>query len=248
MSTDEFNNQFDILYDNIAKKSTSPALDLYEKSVYLTKSQLEYVKNHYSPANKYQEGFEGSEKRRVDLKELVVNFKNSNQLISTNGLSVDSKFFSIPEEVFLIIKESASINNTINQCITNKVVKVVPKTHDEYDTQIDNPFKKPSDELVWRMDYSRQNGNKNVELISPYDISMYSMRYIKLPSPIILTDISDGEFLGEGLSIQGETAERTCELDESTHEEILDRAVQLAARDYNKSNLEAKVKLDERNE
>ena len=71
MTVQEFSNQFDILYNAIATQS-APGIDSYEKSVYLTKAQLEIIKNYYDPAsNRKQKGFEGSEKRRVDLKNLI---------------------------------------------------------------------------------------------------------------------------------------------------------------------------------
>ena len=50
----------------------------------------------------------------------------------------------------------------------------------------------------------------------------YRMRYIKRPSPIILAPLLDG------LSIHGATAAQTSELPEEIHEEILQRAVELA--------------------
>ena len=91
MTTTEFSNEFDILYDNVASKS-APGLDLYEKSVFLTKAQLEIVKNHYLNQNKYQASFEGNEKRRIDLKELIKNYETSTILESNIGLSNLSKF------------------------------------------------------------------------------------------------------------------------------------------------------------
>ena len=64
MAVTELNNEFDIHYNAIASQS-APGLDFYEKSVFLTKAQLELVKNYYNPkGNKYQTGFENSEKRR----------------------------------------------------------------------------------------------------------------------------------------------------------------------------------------
>lgn len=247
MTIVEFSNEFDILYDNIASKG-APGLDLYEKSVYLTKAQLELVKTHYSIANKYQTGFEGSEKRRVDLKELITDYKGTVTVTSNNNISTQSKFFTIPSNVFLIVNEQATINSLTDNCINNKVVDVVPKTHDEFNVQIKNPFKKPDENLVWRIDYGTQLGNKNAELISPYDITNYHIRYIKYPSPIILTDISSGDFENQGLSIEGQTNSQTSELDQSLHAEILDRSVELAVRDYRESNLQNKVQLDLRNE
>lgn len=54
----------------------------------------------------------------------------------------------------------------------------------------------------------------------------YTVRYLRKPKPIVLTN------LGDGLSIQGVNTESPCELDESLHQEILQRAVELAKAAY----------------
>jgi hypothetical protein len=246
MTITEFNNEFDIHYNAIASNS-APGLDPYEKSVFLTKAQLEIIKDYYNPlGNKYKKGFENSEKRRTDLKELVINHNSTTTVTSTtSGLSSDSKFFVIPNDVFLIVYETATV--TTDDCFVDKQVTVVPKTHDEYNIQIDNPFKQPHKNKIWRLDISKIASNKVVELISPYVITKYQFRYIKYPAPIILADLS-ATFPGEGLSIDGITIPQTCALDQSIHREILDRAVELALRDYKPANLESKIQLDQRNE
>ena len=246
MTTTEFSNEFDILYDNVASKS-APGLDLYEKSVFLTIAQLEIVKNHYLNQNKYQASFEGNEKRRIDLKELIKNYETSTKLNSDVGISNLSKFYKLPTDLFLTIQEQVIFDSTDN-CINNKVVKVIPKTHDEYNIQIKNPFKKPDNNSVWRLDYSKQNGIDNVELLSIHDIKKYQLRYIKFPSPIILSPLLLGDFVGMELSINNQTNEQTSELDESIHDEILNRAVELAVRDYKESNLQNKIQTNLRNE
>lgn len=244
MTVSEFNNEFDIHYNAIASNS-SPGLDLYEKSVFLTKAQLEIVKNIYNPkGNKYQEGFENSEKRRTDLKELIKNYKSSNHFINNNAIHTDSKFFNIPSDVFLITNEFALIKDL--NCNLNKRLNVKPITQDEFNNQILNPFKKPNDNIIWRLDFSKINGNKVVEIISPFNIE-YNVRYIKYPKPIILGDLT-ALFPSENLSIDGFNNTQTCELSEEIHREILDRAVELALRDYKPSNLQTKVELDTRNE
>src|SRR5690606_17272605 len=112
MTVEEFSNQFDIHYNNIASNS-APPIDLYEKSVFLTKAQLEIVKNYFTPlGNKYQRGFENSSKRRNDLKELIKNHKSTTILTSQKGLSDYSKFFTIPNDTFIIIQESAKVSST----------------------------------------------------------------------------------------------------------------------------------------
>lgn len=62
-----------------------------------------------------------------------------------------------------------------------------------------------------------------MELIpGPSDtITKYTVRYIRRPNPIIVADL-------DGLTIEGEDTISECELDDSIHEEIVQRAVELA--------------------
>lgn len=248
MTLQELNNEFDIHYNSIAGQS-APNLDVYEKSVFLTKAQLEIIKNYYDPkSNRKGEGFEASEKRREDLKELIKNYNNSNSFTNSSRIHLSSRFFNIPEDVFLIINEQVKINSS--DCFNNTTIEVKPVTHDEFNKQIKNPFQTPDSSKAWRLDYSMIDNNKVVEIVSPYNVTgslEYKLRYLKYPKPIILKDLTV-EFPSENISIDGETAESNCELNESLHREILDRAVELALRDYKPQNLESKIQLDMRNE
>jgi signal-transduction protein with cAMP-binding, CBS, and nucleotidyltransferase domain len=55
----------------------------------------------------------------------------------------------------------------------------------------------------------------------------YNMRYVKRPRPIILVNLKSSN-LGSTLSIDGEQTAMTSELPEELHEEILQRAIELA--------------------
>jgi len=245
MTTAEFKNEFQIHYNAIASQS-APGLDDYEISLFLTKAQLEIVKNYYNTlGNKYKKGFEGSEKRRVDLKELIKTYESSTIISSTEGIVDTSKFFKIPDDVFLIVYENATLGEDV--CYKDKQIKVIPKTHDEFNIQYNNPFKQPDHTVAWRLNVSKINNNKVVELVSKYTIDKYQIRYIKYPRPIILSNF-DTTFPNENISIDGYKLAYSCELDDSIHREIIDRAVELALRDYKPSNLESKVQLDQRNE
>jgi hypothetical protein len=247
MTTLEFSNEFDISYNGIASNS-APAIDMYEKSVYFTKAQLEIVKDRFDPkGNKYGKGFEQSSKRRQDLNELIRHNTATIQVVSSDGIDDNSTFMRIPNDTFLIIQEKIKISSS-DTCVDGTEIKVVPKTHDEYNTQIDNPFKEPSIDVAWRMDYYSQTGNnKNVEIITPYDISTYRMRYVKYPEPIILTNLLTA-FPGESLTIDNVALEQTCKLSEGIHREILDRAVELATADLIQDNLNAKLQINKRTE
>ena len=58
---------------------------------------------------------------------------------------------------------------------------------------------------------------------------IYRMRYVKTPAPIVLVDLST---IDNTLSINGVTTETPCELPEGLHDEILQRAVELAKAAY----------------
>jgi hypothetical protein len=247
MTVTEFSREFDIHYNSIATNA-APPLDLYEKSVYLTKAQLELVKNYFNPlGNKYNDGFEASSKRRNDLRELIRPYKTSLEITSDNGISEDSQFFKIPNDTFLIIQEKAKVESS-DLCVNDTYISVKPITHDQYNSQINNPFKKPYKKVLWRMDfYSQMGSNKNVELISPYKVVEYKMRYVIYPSPIVLGDLLS-LFPGENLSIDGVAQAQTSKLSESIHREILDRAVELATLDYRPEMLQLRTSLNTRNE
>lgn len=249
MTTTEFSNQFDIHYNSIAGMS-APGLDQFEKSIFLTKAQIELIKDYYDPeSNRKQRGFEGSEKRRVDLKELIKSFKSNVSFVDlSKSIHSSSRFFPIPDETFLIITEAVAISST--DCNNGLVINVKPITQDEFNTQIRNPFKTPDNKTAWRLDISKINDEKIIEIVSPYNITStleYRMRYLKYPKPIILGDLAT-LFPGENLSIDGQTFESTSELDIEIHPEILDRAVEIALRDYKPQGLESKIQMDLRNE
>lgn len=248
MTTQELKNEFLIHYNAIASNS-SPGLDDYEISVYLTKAQLELIKDYYDPlSNRKKTGFENTEKRRSDLKGLIKSFTINTSSTSIDGLHNSSKFFKLDSDVFLIIYEQYKVVST--DCNNGKLIKVVPVTHDDYNIQIHNPFKNPDSNTVWRLDVSYDQGETVVELISPFNLlgqPYYSGRYLKYPTPIIVGNLNT-LFPSDDLSIDGLTTVTECKLGEGIHREIIDRAVELALRDYKPQGLEAFIQTNTRNE
>lgn len=231
MTASEMKQEFLISYDKVTNFS-APGYTDYEISVFLTKAQERFLKQRYNwKTDRQRDGFEGSQKRRVDLSELVVSSIDSNGVNKTalsanqNGVHQNGYFFDLPSDCLYIVHEEAKLASS-NTCINNSIESVTPVTHDEYSANIGNPFKKPDVETIWRLDISRQTANTNpkrVELITDgtYTISDYIIRYIKKPNPIIVDAISPDTI--EGISVQTQ-----CELDESVHREIIDIAVYIA--------------------
>lgn len=252
MTNTEFINEFDIFYNNI-KSNEARGIDNYELSVLLTKAQEQLVFNFFNPlGNKYGKGFENTEKRRRDLKKLVKNFFVSeldvNVEINEDGFAgFKNVVIEIPSKVFFIIQEEAKISGISSS--------VLPIKHDELMLQKSNPYRKPLVNSlfssVWRLDSAvNDTFEETIELIIPkiLEFEEYSMRYVKKPRPIIVTDLNDGEFTGMNLSVDGISEETTCELDDIMHRQILDRAVELALEASQRDRLQSFPQVASRNE
>lgn len=225
MTNQEFSDRFDILVNafNIEQglgKQDYLAFDEYEKSVFLTQALGELVISFYDGKNPYGNLFERTEEDRRFLESLVKTVTITEPLI-TMDIQLHSQYsylYKLPRRVLFITYEQAIIGAD-----KGNTALVVPVTQDDYYKTIENPFRGPSKKRVLRLDA----GGGVVELISKYPIQAYKLRFVSKPRPIILTD------LPEDLSIWGQSSEQTCELNDATHEWILNRAVQLALSSRN---------------
>ena len=222
MTIEEFSDQFDVLYNNITSNQ-APGLNEYEKSLFLTKAEKEIVKNYFSAnstGNTLKQGFDDSAKRQADFSVLM---KTASCTATTLIGKIDDRSFAFnyPNDVFIVINESVKIGS--------KTKQVMPLRYDEYTRLMSKPFQRPLKNQVWRLINKGEvdtagKATKTVEIIpGPGEaISSYSVRYVRTPSPIIVGNL-------DGLSIDGQTAVSTkCEIDPILHEDILQRAVELA--------------------
>lgn len=238
MTNQEFSNEFDILYNNIASNQ-APGLDEYEKSVFLTKAQDEIIKNYFNPkGNKYLEGFDGNEKRQIDFSMITRTKKYtefSNPLIdnreNSKSVTLDSNILIIINEFIDVIRNGKSLR-----------LVAVPLDYKEYSRLMSKPYKRPLKFQAWRVMNSSDLSNKSELIVGLNDtITSYSVRYVKKPRAIILTD------LPEGVTLDNSSVEQSCELDPILHQEILQRAVELAKAAYS-GDLNSNVELGKRSE
>lgn len=219
MNTKEFSNSFDILYNNIMSNA-APGINEYEKSVLLTKAQDEIIKNYFNPkGNKYQEGVDDSTKRQVSFSNLI-SVKDGTPITEQTGFDPRSVMYKMPEDVFLILNETLITSSGLRQ--------VIPISFDEYTRLMSKPYKEPLKYQAWRLTTGDPNSGDFIAQIIPHlddNIVRYSVRYIRRPKPIVLVDLSS-EY-GD-VSINGVSTVSECELNPVVHEEILQRAVELA--------------------
>lgn len=224
MTTEEFSNEFDTLLNSYStvppygdENKLDITLDEYEKSVFLTKAQDDIVIELYTGKNQFGDSFEKTEEIRRYLSDLVKTVELSEKLTGYTGVSKSSMFFKLPEDVWFITYESATLKDERLGCLDGEEATIVPVTQDEYYRIAKNPFRGPSKGRAVRLDI----GDGVIEIISDYNIDKYLVRYLSRPKPIILEDLSE-------LSVNGVKVRTECELNPVIHRAILERAVRLA--------------------
>ena len=151
------------------------------------------------------------------------------------GSKIDyrSKLFAFPSDVFIVINESLKI--TVG--LTNYLLQIIPLRYDEYTRLMSKPYKRPLKNQAWRLINNGSESSKSVEIITPpgveNNISNYTIRYVRKPLPIIVGNLDgltiDNCYLNGTTSVSGATPiDGGCELDPILHEDILQRAVELA--------------------
>ena len=239
MNIQEFSHQFDTLLNSHAVaagfgKTDSPAtieLDEYEKSLFLTNSQEEVALSLYNGRNSSLQGFEETEELRRYLSNLIQEAE-LDPITTTDGkplgMESNSKFFTLPSDLWFITYEAVLISN--GKCDSMTSMDVLPVRQDEYHKLKKNPFRGANDRRALRLDLSEGN----IEIICKYNVTKYYVRYLKQLKPIILTTLDDDT------ELRGEKTPMTSELPESLHLKILNRAVEMAlqSRGYTNRNSE----------
>lgn len=242
MTNQEFSNEFDVLYNNIMSNQ-APGLDEYEKSVFLTKAQDEIVKNYFNPkGNKYQEGFDGNEKRQIDFSMIMRSSKISSGF-DDGEFDSRGKVVIINSDIMMILNEYATVTraNDTNSIPETVRLTIVPINYTEYSRLMSKPFKRPLKWQAWRLLTNDGTTKKAEIIVGPNDtLTAYHIRYIKRPQAIILSDL-------EGVTLDGKATAQECELDPILHQEILQRAVELAKAAYI-GDLNSNVELGKRSE
>lgn len=230
MTNQEFSNEFDVLYNNIMSNQ-APGLDEYEKSVFLTKAQDEIVKNYFNPkGNKYQEGFDGNEKRQIDFS-MIMRSTEISSGFTDGAFDSRGKVVTINFDVMMILNEYATVTRARSVSDTESTpetvrLTIVPINYTEYSRLMSKPYKRPLKWQAWRLLTNDGNTKKAEIIVGPNDtLTAYHIRYIKRPQAIILSDL-------EGVTLDNKTTAQECELDPILHQEILQRAVELAKAAY----------------
>lgn len=224
MLVEEMSDTFDVLYNNIMSNAV-PGLNEYEKSVFLTKAEYELVKNYFNPqGNKYREGFDDSAKRRIDFSMLMQTATLTKS--SQQGFNPNSVLYSLPLNILVIVNEQVVLKSGST---VKGIRQVIPISYDEYTRLMSRPYKQPLKSQAWELMTGQNSSKAVVELILNNNDKSYTpefkIRYVRKPNPIIIEDL-------DVVSIEGVSEKTECELDPAIHQEIVQRAVELAKAAY----------------
>jgi hypothetical protein len=218
---------YDALYSQSAPGFVDP-----EASILLTKAQWYYILQRLNPkSNRNMEGFEETEIRIQGLSALIKDSQDAFPPIielpqqDQTGVLPGEKLWALPVDFMITIYEGCTTN--VPQCGTTSTynrIMTIPISHDEYNLNYYNPYKKPytdgTEGIIWRLEHGKKpvdgDDRKIHGLITDgsFNVTNYYMRYIKNPSDIVV-------------NLNNPSAQISCELDSLTHQGICDIAVKL---------------------
>lgn len=152
----------------------------------------------------------------------------------------NTKSITLPPKLMYAINEMVEVNRNNKKTL----LQVVPVKFDEYSRLMCKPYKRPLKYQAWRLT-NNDVVNKADIVVGPSDtLIKYTIRYVRRPNPIIVSNL-------DGLTIEGKDTATECELDPILHEEILQRAVELAKiawTNTGQDNLQAVMQAGQRSE
>lgn len=257
MNKDEFRSQFDVLYNSIAA-NIAPSVDDYEKSVFLTKAQEEYVVSLYSGRGT-DLSFESTEEARRYLVDITATLDfysedsgEENKFVEVTQTGSKYHIYKIDKsklpngsdtKILFITLETFQLKSSDCESIASDVFEVIPIKHDDFNRIIKNPFTGMTDRRALRV----ETDGGDIYLYSKQEIGKYTMTYIRRPYPIIVETQTNME--NYNVSINGETKSlylkypernllisadngEVCELNPILHQFILDKAVAYAKASF----------------
>lgn len=258
MNNIEFSSQFDVLYNNITSNQAPGLNEYEKSVFLTKAQSEKVKNYFIPEGNDHQKGFDDNQKRQMDFSLLIQKFEGNSVNGNTQGVvDPRALVFQLPNDILYIINESLNyFNDASKVAAIRQVLPISYDEYTRLMSKpFKEPLKYQAWRLMVN---AGQSAGNNTEGMAPiinvivtssdkkrYKIDVnsgkvkYVLRYVKKPRPIILEDFKDA--FGEDLSIDGmngseanysnngsRTSWYPCELDPSIHEEILQRAVELA--------------------
>jgi hypothetical protein len=229
MTADQMKFEFDVGYDFITNYEGA-GVEKKEISTFLTQAQEQIVLEAIAIGST-------TELSKKILNRLKV--PDTQTTAHAAGPYPNSYYRDLPANLLSVVNDRLDFTAGATHFYANKAftdVKVIPVDDDYYHLNKDNPFKKPNEELAWRLDYAELDASvyerRHVYILgSDLTINNSHIHYYRKPEPIIVQDSTynagDGAIDGKNFS-DYTAASLDSELDPLVHRKIVDGAVKLA--------------------
>ena len=194
--------------------------------MYLTMAHIEII-------DEYSANVDLFEKNRSLLTAYLINDKITGEIATTQDRGIDYQVFEFSENYWKIMKEYAITDSNPTG------IPIKPITYDGFNTMSVNPFKKPNGLKGWRLDINSDgdslrdvkilfSDSKGTDYITQYDaVYLVTPKSFDLESDTIPNSLDNNPFLTE---------------------KIINRAIELATRDYKSNDLQSQVQINKRSE
>ena len=143
-------------------------LETYRIEKFLNEAQDIFVDLHY-------QRIDASEAATKRLSRLIKNYSVAPDANGADNIQSNAQFLDLPADIKYILQEHCVVSGS--------PVKVKPVNYDEYNINIDNPFKNPNSSLIWRLDYG-DSARQHEIIHSGLTITTYKARYLANPTAI----------------------------------------------------------------
>jgi len=220
---------------------------------YLNEAQDIFIKQRYGISNNKRKGFEASQKRIDDLREIVS--KGTIIPFATSSADLNTFEACLPDDYMFYIRSRIDIQK--EGCGEKQAVSAVQIQHDDLNEVLSDPFYSPSFEWeevpIVFMDGSTLDPDLPCDAgfvigYSDGTFTLNSLRLDYLRHPLRISwanGITGGYIYPNGVTAAGS---QSCELAEHTHHEIVDLAVMIASGDLDHPNFQMKMLKTQLNE
>lgn len=241
----EVKNLFITKFSSI-NSGVAPDINPYEISIYLTEAKKQII-DFYSH-NNVMNGIDQNERIKKHLSKIslsleITSFSDFNDFTFKQNYQ---KFVELSKDVWRVLYETVKFD--AEGCQGLLMGEVQPMAWDELISVLANPFRGTTNKRVIRTDV-----NGGHLLLSKHPIESYNIVYLKFPTPYIIMDLEEfsqeygyEDNQGNPLSIDGETSETLNELDLFMDDLIINRAIELAIKDYKEGSLGNTTALNNR--
>ena len=240
MTVEEMHYDFKIKFNKL-DSSDYRNFQLPEIDWMLNEGMWLFLKQRYGVNNTTNTGFDGSQKRIDDLRNLVV--KNV-LLPSTASTEPNSISATLPTDYAFAVRINAEANN---ESCGDKVITCRPTQHDDLDSVLNDPNYSPSYEwgempiVYGTLSSAAIDANTLFGYTDgSFTVNGFRIDYLRQPARIAFpSGVPGGSYVYPDGTVVA--ANQDCELPEHAHKEVVDTAVLIASGDINHPGFQIKM-------